>query len=228
VEASAFGKFLLLNTTLVASLLNSFAFGQTFSGLPFSEQEPVRTTASGIPPVDEEHQRILWVIPAFGVTDLQHAPPLTAKHKLALAARQAFDPFVWVSSGIQAGASQAGNEFPGYGQGISGFSKRYGATMLDSVDSGLASSAFCALLKQDPRYFRLGQGSIAQRTLYSMAQQFSAKNDDGHRQFNWANVRHARGGVIVHRLLSAAGPWLWSDNEPIRCRFRMGLYRQPG
>src|SRR5262252_10109662 len=98
---------------------------------------------------------------------------MTAKHKLALAARQAFDPFVWVSAGVQVAASQAGNEFPEYGQGAQGFGKRYGAAMLDSVTSGLASSAFCVILKQDPRYFRLGEGSTMQRTLYSMAQQMS-------------------------------------------------------
>jgi hypothetical protein len=164
--------------------LSSFAFAQESPNLPA--------------PADEEHQRILWVIPAFGVTDLQHAPALTAKHKMALATRQAFDPFVWVSSGIQAGASHGANEFPSYGQGLSGFGKRYSATMLDSVDSELASSAFCALLKQDPRYFRLGQGSVVHRTLYSMAQQFSAKNDGGHRQFNWPNVL----GMLVGASLS--------------------------
>jgi hypothetical protein len=123
---------------------------------------------------------------------------MTGKHKLALAAREAFDPFVWVSSGIQAGASETGNEFPKYGQGVQGFAKRYGATMLDSVDSELASSAFCVLLKQDPRYFRLGQGSIIHRTFYSMAQQLSAKNDDGRRMFNWANVL----GMLVGTSLS--------------------------
>ena len=109
---------------------------------------------------------------------------MTGKQKIVLASRLAFDPFVWVSSGIQAGISQAGNEFPEYGQGAAGYGKRYGAATLDAVNGGFASTAFCILLKQDPRYFRLGEGSIKQRVIYSMEQEFSAKSpwkDDANR-----------------------------------------------
>jgi hypothetical protein len=151
-------------------------------------------------PIDEEHQRILGVVPQFGVTNQPDPPALTSRHKLALAARQAFDPFVWISTGIQAGASQAGNEFPEYGQGAQGFGKRYGAGMLDSVSGGFASTTFCIVLKQDPRYFRLGQGSTMHRAFYSMAQQLSAKSDEGHRQINWSNVL----GMLVSSSLSNA------------------------
>jgi len=150
--------------------------------------------------VDEEHQRVLGVVPAFGVTNQPDAPALTSKHKFALAARQAFDPFVWVSTGIQAGASQAGNEFPEYGQGAQGFAKRYGAGMLDSVSGEFASTTFCVVLKQDPRYFRLGQGSTMHRAFYSLAQQVSAKSDKGQRQVNWSNLI----GMLVGASLSNA------------------------
>jgi hypothetical protein len=152
-----------------------------FAGFAFGQAETATQA-------DEEHQRLLGVVPAFGVTNLRDAPAMTAKHKFSLAARQAFDPFVWVSTGIQAAASQAGNEFPEYGQGALGFGKRYGAGMLDSTVGGLASTAFCVVLKQDPRYFRLGEGSAVHRALYSMAQQLSAKSDKGQRQVNWSNV----------------------------------------
>lgn len=134
------------------------------------------------------HERILFVVPAFGVTNRQNAPALSAAEKFSLAARQAFDPFVWISTGIQAGLSQANNEFPQYGQGAAGYSRRYGAAMLDTIHGGFASTAFCVLLKQDPRYFRLGRGSITHRLLYSLVQEFSAKGDNGRRQFNWSNV----------------------------------------
>jgi hypothetical protein len=176
---------------------------------------------------------------------------MTGKHKLALAAREAFDPFVWVSNGIQAGASHASNEFSQYGQGGRGFAKRYGATILDSVDSGLASSAFCVLLKQDPRYFRLGQGSILHRTFYSMAQQLSARSDARHRQFNWSNIlgmfvgaslsntyypRPDRGfGLTMNRFAVGLG-WgaasqvadeFWPDVDRLLLHRRKGTARRP-
>jgi hypothetical protein len=95
---------------------------------------------------------------------------------------------MWISTGIQAGMSQASNQFPEYGQGAAGYGKRYGAAMLDVVNGGFASTAYCVLLKEDPRYFRLGNGPIIERVLYSVSQQVSAKNDQGKRTFNWANV----------------------------------------
>lgn len=153
--------------------------------LPKTSAPPRKSETS---PDIEGHERILFVVPAFGLTNRQNAPALTSTQKLSLAARQVFDPFVWISTGIQSGISQAHNEFPQYGQGAAGYTRRYGAAMLDAVHSGFASSAFCVLLKEDPRYFRLGQGPIKHRIFYSLSQQFSAKSDNGKRQFNWANV----------------------------------------
>jgi hypothetical protein len=140
------------------------------------------------PAYDETHARMFVVVPAFGITDRQDAPPMSARQKFALASRQVFDPFMWASTGIQAGLSQSSNEFPEYGQGAAGYGKRYGAAMLDSVSGGFAATAWCVVLKQDPRYFRLGKGSILQRVLYSVAQQVSAKGDNGSRQVNWSNI----------------------------------------
>lgn len=177
---------------LLFSALGTSAFGQTprnsvtvrpETGLPKKTSPNVDTTSD-----IEGRERILFVVPAFGLTNRQNAPALTSTQKLSLAARQVFDPFVWISTGIQTGISQAHNEFPQYGQGAAGYTRRYGAAMLDAVHSGFASSAFCVLLKEDPRYFRLGQGPIKHRIFYSLSQQFSAKSDNGKRQFNWANV----------------------------------------
>jgi hypothetical protein len=185
---------------VTAVLLAGAAFAQEIPNNPSAKDEQLEAPASGLAPVNEGHERILGVMPAFGVTNQRQAPPLTAHHKLGLAARQAFDPFVWVSAGVQAGASQVGNEFPEYGQGTRGFEKRYGAAMLDAVTSGLASSGFCVVLKQDPRYFRLGEGSTLHRAFYSMAQQLSAKSDTGKRQVNWSNIL----GMLVGTSLSNA------------------------
>ena len=136
----------------------------------------------------EGHERVLFVIPAFEITNKQAPPPYTPKEKLMLSSRQVFDPFIWVATGIQTGFSQADKEFPEYGQGTIGFGKRYGAEMLDTIDGGLASTAFRIMLKQDPRYFRLGHGSIKRRIAYSLGQEFITRGDSGKREFNWSRV----------------------------------------
>jgi len=142
-------------------------------------------------PINEGHERMLGVVPAFGVTNRQDAPALTTRQKFVLFARTASDPFAFVAAGLEAGISQVQNEFPEFGQGPAGLGKRYGVSLLDATSSNFFTNfAYPALLKQDPRYFRLGQGSIKHRILYSVTQEFSTKSDsaDRHRVFNWSNV----------------------------------------
>jgi hypothetical protein len=146
----------------------------------------------------EQSQRILGIVPNFGTTSRHNAPPLTTAQKFHLFAKGTVDPFNWAAVGIQAGVSQAENEFPGYGQGAAGFGKRYGAAMADSTSSGFFANFFYpVLLKQDPRYFRLGEGSIQRRILYSLAQEFVCHTDRGTRQVNLSNIFGAftAGGV---------------------------------
>jgi hypothetical protein len=137
----------------------------------------------------EGRERILGVIPAFGVTNRQHPPSLTPAQKFRLFTRQAFDPFQWISAGAQAGVSQADDRMQGYGQGAAGYGKRYGAAVADVTDHEFMSNfLFPVLLKEDPRYFRLGQGTIRRRFVYSLEQEFWGKTDKGTRQFNFSKV----------------------------------------
>jgi hypothetical protein len=143
----------------------------------------------GPPDQHEGHERIGWVVPAFGVTNRQDAPPLTPKQKFQLFARSSYDPFVWVAVGLQAGISQAQNSFPEYGQGAAGFGKRYGAALADAVDSNfMANFLYPVLLKQDPRYFRVGQGTNKHRIGHSLLQVVWGRTDKGTHTFNFSNV----------------------------------------
>ena len=137
----------------------------------------------------EQSQRILGVVPQFGVTSRDHPAALTPGQKFHLFAKASFDPFQYAAAGFQAGLSQAQNEFPGYGQGAAGYGKRYGASLADQVSSNFFANFFWpVLLKEDPRYFRLGRGSIKHRIAYSLAQEFVTVTDKGTRRFNFSNV----------------------------------------
>jgi len=137
----------------------------------------------------EQSQRILGVVPMFAVTSRQDAPPLTPGQKFHLTAKQITDPFTFVAAGLQAGLSQATDEFSGYGQGAAGYGKRYGATFADQASGQFFSNFFYpTLLKEDPRYFRSGEGSIKHRIGYSLAQEFVCHTDSGGRAFNWSNA----------------------------------------
>lgn len=138
----------------------------------------------------EQSQKMLGIVPQYGVTSRQNAPPLTSKQKLHLMVRSTLDPFEFAATGFQAAVSQAENEFSQYGQGTTGFAKRYGASYADQATSNFFSGfAYPVLFKEDPRYFRLGTGSIPHRIVYSFAQEFSAIRDtDHHREFNYSSV----------------------------------------
>jgi len=137
----------------------------------------------------EQSQRVLGVIPQFGVTSRHDAPPLSTAGKFKLFVKSSTDPFTFAAVGLQAGLSQAENEFEGYGQGAAGYGKRYGASLADNASSGFFANFFYpTLLKEDPRYFRLGEGSVKHRIGYSLAQEFVCHTDKGGRSFNYSNM----------------------------------------
>jgi len=137
----------------------------------------------------EEKQRALGVVPMFGMTSVHNAPPLNAHQKFQLMARTMIDPFTFVSAGLTAGVGQATNSFAQYGQGASGFGKRYGAALADNADSNLFSNfVYPVLFKQDPRYFRMGEGPMKKRILTAIEQEFVARKDSGSHTFHYSNV----------------------------------------
>lgn len=137
----------------------------------------------------EQSQRALGVLPVFGVTDRWNASPLTPPEKFHLFVKSAFDPATVGTVGLQAGFSQTVNEFPGYGQGMQGFGKRFGASLADEVSANFWSGYFYpVLLKEDPRFFRLGSGSFKRRMWNSVMQEFVCHTDKGKQSFGYSNV----------------------------------------
>ena len=137
----------------------------------------------------EQSQRMLGVIPNFGTTSRHNAAPLSPQAKFRLFYKSAFDPVELSVVGLQAGLSQAEDEFPEYGQGAAGFGKRYGSTLADEVSSGFFANYFYpVLLKEDPRYFRLGEGSVKRRLGYALLQEVDCRTDRGSRTVAWENI----------------------------------------
>ncbi|HZR57124.1 MAG TPA: hypothetical protein VFA74_09655 [Terriglobales bacterium] len=186
---------------LVKRLVLLFAL-ESFLALTGFGQEPKPVASPNSPPPgpaqkseqekeiekQEQSQRILGMLPQFGVTSRHDAPPLTPSGKFHLFTKAAFDPVEFGLVGFQAGISQAEDEFPGYGQGAGGYGKRYGAAFADEVSSGFWSNYFYpVLLKEDPRYFRSGSGSIKHRMGYAVVQEFVCHTDAGGRSFSFSN-----------------------------------------
>jgi len=146
----------------------------------------------------EEKQRIFGVIPNFYVSYIPNAAPLASKQKFELAWRSTIDPVNFVITGAVAGVQQATNTPSGYGQGAQGYAKRYGASYADLVTGTFIGGAILpSLLKQDPRYFYKGTGTVRSRVLYAIANSVICKGDNGHWQPNYSSILGslAAGGI---------------------------------
>jgi hypothetical protein len=154
----------------------------------------VRVTASTeeLAQVDveqEEKQRVLGFVPNFYVVYDQNAPPLNKRQKFDLAWKTSIDWTSWVASGAFAGVQQASNSFSGYGQGAQGYAKRFGANFTDDFVANYVGNAILpSLLKQDPRYFYKGTGTIRHRALYAIANAVICKGDNGHWQPAYSGI----------------------------------------
>jgi len=147
---------------------------------------------------EQEQQRIFAVIPNFYVSYEPHAAPLSSKQKFQLAWKTTIDPVSFVLIGVVAGIEQSQNSFSGYGQGAQGYGKRYGAAFADTVSNTFIGGAILpSLLKQDPRYFYKGSGSVASRVFYAIANAVICKSDRGHWQPNYSGIMGsiAAGGI---------------------------------
>jgi hypothetical protein len=134
-----------------------------------------------------EKQRLIGVIPDFYTSYVYDAASLTWKQKFSLAVRGTFDPVAMIGAGFAAGIEQANNSFAGYGQGASGYGKRYAAKFVDGRSSDLLTHAvFPTLLHQDPRYYYQGSGSFKSRLIHAVGSAFVTRGDGGHTEPNYS------------------------------------------
>ena len=146
----------------------------------------------------EEKQRVVGIVPNFYVSYVPNAAPLTAKQKFKLALWTVVDPVTFVMVGGAAGVEQWQNHFAEYGQGAQGYGKRFGAGYADTVAGTFIGSALLpSVLKQDPRYFYKGTGSMPSRFTYAVANALICKGDNGRWQVNYSNIlgNLAAGGI---------------------------------
>jgi hypothetical protein len=134
-----------------------------------------------------EKQRLMGVIPNFYTSYIYDAAPPTWKQKFSLAVRGTFDPVAFIGVAFAAGIEQANNSFAGYGQGASGYAKRYAAKFVDGRSSDLLTHAvFPTLLHQDPRYYYQGSGSFKSRLIHAVGSAFVTRSDSGRTEPNYS------------------------------------------
>ncbi len=112
--------------------------------------------------------------------------PLTTKQKFTIATKDTLDTPSYALAGVFAGISQLNNGNPSFGQGLKGYARRYASAVADQDMGNFMTEAIMpTLLKEDPRYFRLGTGSFKRRLAWATTRVLVAKTDKGHPIFNF-------------------------------------------
>ena len=129
-------------------------------------------------------KRLFKVVPNYRTVEASVPfAPLSARQKLAIASHDSFDwptyvlavPLTFVT--------------PGGTHGLDDFAGRYVRSAADQITGNMMTEGFLpALLHQDPRYFRLGDGTARHRLASALTQIAVIRTDSGHRTFNSSEV----------------------------------------
>jgi hypothetical protein len=143
---------------------------------------------------------------------------MTPKLKFKLTLRSTTDPVTFLVAAGLAGVEQKQDIFPGHGHGSEGYAKRFGAAYADTLVSKMVSRAILpTVLRQDPRYFYRGSGSIRSRIFYALAAAVITRGDNGQKQPNYSQVLGNFASSGISNLYRAPG------DRTVSLTFRNGL-----
>ncbi len=135
-------------------------------------------------------KRAFGVLPNYKTVEPgMSTAPLTPEGKFVMATKDTFDPPILFVSGGLAGWSQSKKQDPSFGQGASGYAKRFGTGLADQVMGNyLVEWAMPSLLHQDRRYFRRGSGRLVSRAAYAVTRVFVTRTDNGRSMINLSDI----------------------------------------
>jgi len=124
---------------------------------------------------------------------------LGVKDKFALFAQDTVNPFTLLNVAFNSALDLAEDSEKRFGQGMEGFARREGANEAsDATGRFFSEFLFPTVLSEDPRYYRLGQGSSARhRLLHALKHAFVAHSDSGKIMPNISEWAGTTSGVLL-------------------------------
>jgi hypothetical protein len=178
----------------------------TVLGVSFAHAQSPPTDSAQPGPVVED-KRAYGVLPNNRTTEASnpfHA--LTARQKLTIAAKDSFDGAVYPTAAIYSVVYQAEDDNPSFGQGLKGYARRVGTAFGDQMIGNMMTEGFApTLLHEDPRYFRLGEGSKKRRIWYAAPRIIVTPTDKNHMTFNFAEWGGNAAAVAISNAYYADG-----------------------
>ncbi|HXZ80902.1 MAG TPA: hypothetical protein VEG30_13310 [Terriglobales bacterium] len=181
------------------TLLRFLAVGVLFANCSLVAQDSSRTVNDPPSPAASSKQKSNLPVPrefqfltkqSMFFPDLATSDkPLTSGQKFGLFLRNSTSGAAFVGAALGAGIAQATNSPSGYGQGASGYFKRFGAGLaLNSSDQFFGTFIISSALHQDPRFFVMGNGSFGQSLKYALYRVVVTRTDSGGNAVNWRGL----------------------------------------
>lgn len=152
-----------------------------------SQPNPVQPGSLQQAPPDK---RVFGVLPNYRTANMTaEYHPITSKQKMTIALKDTFDyPLVGLGAAYAA-LYQLEDSHPQFGQGFKGYLKRFGTSYTDQLTGNMLTEGILPIaFKEDPRYFRLGEGKKWHRASYALSRIIVTRTDSGGRSFNFAEV----------------------------------------
>ncbi len=186
---------------LVAAGNNAKAQESAASG---SQASTTNSEPPDVNSVQPKNDRIFGVIPNYRTVenpDIRMAP-LSTKGKFKLAVEDSFDPYAYVIAGAFAGFGQTKDDPKSWGEESWGpYIKRYAASFADQTSENIMTEAVVpSLLREDPRYFRLGTGGFFKRTEYAVSRIWVTRTDAGGTTFNFSEILGAGASAGISNI----------------------------
>ena len=189
----------LLAVLLLNLMLPCSASAQQAANPQPAQQEPSEDAAKPAPTADAQPpsadvgktgERIFGVLPNYTTVEgAKRIQPVSSKQMFHMAAQDPFDPPVFPFVAFTTWLAQAEGEEASWGRGVAAYGKRYATTFSDDVVATfMTTGVMPTLLRQDPRYFELGEGSRWHRAVYAASRSFVTRGRSGKRQFNYSDV----------------------------------------
>jgi hypothetical protein len=113
--------------------------------------------------------------------------PLNAGDKLKLSIQEQLTPFALTSMLFAAGWEHLRDSNPKYGTNSTAFAERLGAAAARQTSQAIFSDGvYASVFRQDPRFYRLANGSLLKRIGYAAGRVFRTRSDAGDPEINYS------------------------------------------
>jgi hypothetical protein len=123
----------------------------------------------------------------------------TFEQRANLYLHDTYGPFSILSSAFTAGIRQAQDQIPEWGQGASGYGRRFSSSFGKKVIENSIQFGLGYALHEDSRFFVSNRSGIGDRTFYAFSHTFLSRKDSGKFGLSYSYISGIAGGVYVSR-----------------------------